>query len=188
MTDYRKLCIELFGTDDEAEIRKLAGKPRGRKKSLTEKDVLSALDMLKDGKTVAAAAEALGVSRQTLSSYLNKRAAGTEKIKLNYMYRQKVCSVLFIDFLNKKVTVTNRTNDILHRAFGVKEDPTWEDLEVFLSERCFPESRGNKKDLLKRLSLSCYDPLSVIEKTKGRTADDDQYFNIYYYGDKNGRN
>ena len=34
--DYRKLCMELFGTDDETELRKIAGRLRGgRKKALS---------------------------------------------------------------------------------------------------------------------------------------------------------
>ena len=39
-TDYRKLCIELFGTDDVAELKKIAEKVStnrnaGRKKKFT---------------------------------------------------------------------------------------------------------------------------------------------------------
>ena len=46
MKDYRKLCIELFGTDDENELRKIAGRLRGgRKKALTEKDIAFALEL-----------------------------------------------------------------------------------------------------------------------------------------------
>ena len=37
MTDYKKLCLELFGTDDEAELRKIAGRiASGRKKALSK--------------------------------------------------------------------------------------------------------------------------------------------------------
>ena len=44
MKDYRKLCIELFGTDDETELRKIAGRLRGgRKKALTENKANSGL-------------------------------------------------------------------------------------------------------------------------------------------------
>ena len=50
MKDYRKLCIELFGTDDETELRKIAGRLRGgRKKALTEKDIAFALELQTKG-------------------------------------------------------------------------------------------------------------------------------------------
>ena len=46
MKDYRKLCLELFGTDDEAELRKIAGRLRGgRKKALSEKDIALAVEL-----------------------------------------------------------------------------------------------------------------------------------------------
>lgn len=32
MTDYRKLCIDLFGTDNETELKDIAGRLKGRKK------------------------------------------------------------------------------------------------------------------------------------------------------------
>ena len=50
MKDYRELCIELFGTDDETELRKIAGRLRGgRKKALTEKDIAFALELQTKG-------------------------------------------------------------------------------------------------------------------------------------------
>lgn len=37
MDDYRRLCIKLFGTDDETELRRIAGRLRGgRKKALSD--------------------------------------------------------------------------------------------------------------------------------------------------------
>ena len=45
-TDYRKLCIELFGTDNVAELRKIAGKQKtGRKKTLTDTDIQKIIEM-----------------------------------------------------------------------------------------------------------------------------------------------
>ncbi|MEE0675323.1 MAG: VTT domain-containing protein, partial [Ruminococcus sp.] len=54
MKDYRKLCLELFGTDDEAELRKIAGRLRGgRKKALSEKDIALAVELQGKGKLSA---------------------------------------------------------------------------------------------------------------------------------------
>lgn len=73
MTDYRNLCIELFGTDDVNKIRKIARKKHsGRRNKLNDKDIEKALTMQKDGKTIEEIAKHFGVSRQTMSEHLNK--------------------------------------------------------------------------------------------------------------------
>ena len=179
MKDYRELCIELFGTDDETELRKIAGRLRGgRKKSLTEKDIDNAIKMQGRGMSTKKIAEHFGVSRQTISKYLNKPLDGDYVMRLNFMYKQKVCTEIYVDFEHKQIKIINRTNDIMKRAFGVNENPTWEDFESFLEERCFPNSRALKKIILQRIGVESYDPLQILELNKGRTAEDNQYINF----------
>ena len=179
MKDYRKLCIELFGTDDETELRKIAGRLRGgRKNSLTEKDIDNAIKMQGRGMSTKKIAVHFGVSRQTISKYLNKPLTGSYVMRLDFMYKQKVCTESYVDFENKQIKIINRTNDIMKRAFGVNENPTWEDFESFLEERCFPNSRALKKTILQRIGVESYDPLQILELNKGRTAEDNQYINF----------
>ena len=179
MKDYRKLCIELFGTDDENELRKIAGRLRGgRKKSLTEKDIENAIKMQGRGMSTKKIAEHFGVSRQTISKYLNKPLDGDYVMRLDFMFKQKVCTEIYVDFEHKQIKIINRTNDIMKRAFGVNENPTWEDFESFLEERCFPNSRAMKKTILQRIGVDSYDPLQILELNKGRTAEDNQYINF----------
>ena len=176
MKDYRELCIELFGTDDENELRKIAGRLRGgRKKSLTEKDIENAIKMQGRGMSTKKIAEHFGVSRQTISKYLNKPLDGDYVMRLDFMFRQKVCTEIYVDFANKQIKIINRTDDIMKRAFGVNENPTWEDFESFIEERCFPNSRALKKTILQRIGVDSYDPLQILELNKGRTAEDNQY-------------
>lgn len=40
-------------------------------------------------------------------------------MRMKYMHRDMLCSVIDIDFRHKKVYVTNKTDKILLRAFGV---------------------------------------------------------------------
>ena len=62
-TDYRKLCIELFGTDNVAELRKIAGKQKtGRKKTLTDTDIQKIIEMQQQGITTKEIAELAGVT------------------------------------------------------------------------------------------------------------------------------
>ena len=179
MKDYRKLCIELFGTDDETELRKIAGRLRGgRKKSLTEKDIDNAIKMQGRGMSTKKIADYFGVSRQTISKCLNKPLDGDYVMRLDFMFRQKVCTEIYVDFANKQIKIINRTDDIMKRAFGVNENPTWEDFESFLEERCFPNSRALKKTILQRIGVDSYDPLQILELNKGRTAEDNQYINF----------
>ena len=179
MKDYRKLCIELFGTDDENELRKIAGRLRGgRKKALTEKDIAFALELQTKGVGTKEIADYFGVSRQTISKYLNKPLTDSYVMRLDFMFKQKVCTEIYVDFEHKQIKIINRTNDIMKRAFGVKEKPTWEDFESFLEERCFPNSRALKKTILQRIGMDSYDPLQILEMNKGRTAEDNQYINF----------
>ncbi|MFR5875522.1 MAG: helix-turn-helix domain-containing protein [Eubacterium sp.] len=181
MTDYRKLCIDLFGTDDENELKKIAGRLRGgRKNSLTKNDIENAIKMQQKGKTTKEIAKHFGVSRQTISKYLNKPLSDDFVMRLDFMYKQKVCTEIYVDYQNEQIKIVNRTNDIMKRAFGVNENPTWQDFEDFLEERCLPKSRAMRKTVLSRIGIDSYDPIQILEKTKGRTAEDNQYINFTY--------
>ncbi len=71
MTDYRKLCIDLFGTDNETELKDIAGRLKGgRKNKLTETDVKNAIEMQKNGKTTAEIAQTFNVSRRQFQNIL----------------------------------------------------------------------------------------------------------------------
>ena len=176
MTDYRKLCIDLFGTDNETELKDIAGRLKsGRKNKLTETDVKNAIEMQKNGKTTAEIAQTFNVSRQTISKYLNKPLNGNYVMRLDFMFRQKVCTEIYVNFADNKIKIVNRTNDIMKRAFGINENPDWNDFEQFLEERCFPKSRAFRKTILKKIGADGYDTLQILEKTDGRTAEDNQY-------------
>ena len=57
--DYRKLCVELFGTDDVEKLKKIAQKAKdnhnaGRKQKFTEKEMNEIEKMLEKGMTMSA--------------------------------------------------------------------------------------------------------------------------------------
>ena len=99
-------------------------------------------------------------------------------LRLWYMYRQMVCTVIDVDEPNSKVKIYNYTDRLQYRAFGKIEKPTFKQYEEFLEERCFPESRDKMKLLLKEMGLPFYDPFLIIEKTEGRMAEDDFWLKI----------
>ena len=74
--------------------------------------------------------------------------------------------------------IRNYTDNLMFRAFGRIEEPTYQDYEEFLKSRCFPESRDKLKLVLKDLNLPFYDPFMIIQKTEGRMAEDDFWIKI----------
>ena len=194
-TDYRKLCLELFGTDDEQELRRIAEKLHrsnsrnaGRKKKFTPAEAEQMERLQAQGVSQQEIARQFGTSRQVVGRYLTPKPPKGCTLRLTYMYRQFPCTVIDVDFLNRELFIQNKTDDLLHRAFGVKEKPDWADLERFLWERCFPESRGDKKRLLEELGLKDYDPWQIAEKTQGRMADDEMWLKFRYFKRRDGVN
>lgn len=182
--DYRKLCVEIFGTDDENEIRRIASAvPKyepGRKKKFTENDIAELRSLYSNGMTIEMIAQKYNTSRQIVSKYLTEPIHSGCTMRMTYMYKKKPCTEIDIDFLNRKIYIQNKTNDILHRAFGVVENPTWTDFEQFIEGRCPPRTRGNIKEILKELSVPSYDPISIIELTKGKCVEDDMWIKLRY--------
>lgn len=184
-TDYRKLCLELFGTDQEQELRQIAktfklknARNAGRKKKYSDAEVEEMHRLRAEGTAVQEIADRFGTSRQVIGRYLTPDIHPECTMRMIYMYQTHPCTVIDVDFLNQKIYIQNHTNDLLHRAFGPIEKPTWKDFEQFLTDRCFPETRGDQKRLLQALGLTDYDPLQIVEKTQGRTADDALWLKI----------
>ena len=180
------MCIELFGTDNIDELRKIARKVKdnrnaGRKQKFTEKQIKEIEKLLEKGMTMNEVAKKYGTSRQIIDKYVNRPPQKYYTLRMTYMHGQNPCTIIDVDFLNERVIVKNRTDDMLHRAFGVVENPTWQQFQEFLKDRCFPETRGNLKSVLRDLNLDSYDPLQIVERTKGKTADDNLWLKFKYF-------
>ena len=106
---------------------------------------------------------------------LNKKKC---PMRLWYYYLNTVCTIIDVDTINQRVEIKNYTDNLIFRAFGRNEHPTFEDYEQFLRSRCFPEERDKMKLMLRELDIPFYDPLMIIEKTNGRMAEDDFWIKI----------
>ena len=186
-TDYRAICLELFGTDDVEKLKMIAKQIRqkntrnaGRKRKFNEAETEEMKRLQRAGMTVNDIARRFGTSRQVIGKYLNAPLPEGYTMRMTYMFRRQPCTTIDVDFLRRNIRIQNKTDDILHRAFGTNEQPTWDDFECFLQERCFPKTRGRLKDELRALGLDSYDPLQIVEKTNGRTAEDDLWLKIQY--------
>ena len=99
-------------------------------------------------------------------------------IRLFYMYKDMVCTLIDVDELIQDVKIKNYQRNIMYRAFGANEYPSYKDYQEFLESRCFPRERDNMKLALKELDLPFYDPFLIIEKTQGRMYEDDFWIRI----------
>ena len=109
-------------------------------------------------------------------------------MRMQFMHENELCTTIDVDFMNKKIYIKNHTDDMIHRAFGVVKNPTWEEFEGFLERRCFPKTRANLKNVLRDVGVSSYDPLQIIEKTQGRMAEDRQWIKISYLSKRGYQN
>jgi len=197
----RNQILEIFKTDNVDELKQIARKAEkydqlflkrrpvntrgaGRKAQFSEEDIEHMVGMLRNGDSIQDIALQFNTSRQTISKYLSpsKRFETDQFVtmRMKLMHENTLCTIIDIDFMHQQIYITNVTNDIIHRAFGVVKTPTWEDFEFFIESRCVPKSRSNIKNILRDIGVSSYDPLQIIEKTKGRMAEDNQWIEIIY--------
>ncbi|MCR5208641.1 MAG: helix-turn-helix domain-containing protein [Lachnospiraceae bacterium] len=99
-------------------------------------------------------------------------------IRLKYYYRDMLCTVIDVDEVRQKVYAINYTDNLLYRAFGRNEKPSFEEYEEFLESRCFPRSRDKMKLMIKEFDIPFYDPFLIIEKTEGRLEEDEFWIKI----------
>ena len=99
-------------------------------------------------------------------------------LRLWYMYKDRVCTLIDVDELRKQIFIKNYTENVLFCAFGAIQNPSYEAYESFLASRCFPQERDKMKLMLRELNLPFYEPLLIIEKTQGRMAEDDFWIRI----------
>lgn len=100
------------------------------------------------------------------------------RLRLAYMYHDKICAVIDVDESNRIVDVTNYTDMVIYRPFGNNTAPTYEEYEEFIESRCFPRTRDKMKLELEKLGIPFYDPILIIEKTQGRMEEDDFWIDI----------
>ena len=94
------------------------------------------------------------------------------------MKNEILCTLIDVNDVEQTVEIKNYTNNLMFRAFGKNEQPTYKDYEEFLRSRCFPETRDKLKLVLADLNLPFYDPFLIIQKTEGRMAEDDFWIKI----------
>lgn len=180
----------------------------GRKPVFTDVQIADIRAKREQGTRISILAEEYGVSRQTLSAYLNKKDQQIETVieslrlwrefnrpfqdvnvvdytmRMDFMCEDECCTQILVDFKHEKIKIKNTTDKIILCAFGINVNPTWEDFLEFVEDRCFPRTRDKLKLILKDLELDFYDPFYIVEKTKGHMGEDMQWIKVTYFNPK----
>lgn len=157
----------------ELEKNQIPKKGKKGRPSLERKSVLLVERLGNQGYSVREIERETGVSigaiSKILREYRRKKAVVRE---IEFMHDDKMCTRIFIYFIEERIEIENHTEDYIDRAFGCVEHPTWEQFMHFLEERCFPRTRDGMKHILRDLDVQSYDPWQIIQKTEGRMAED----------------
>lgn len=126
------------------------------------------------GHKIPAIAEQMQMTPDAVEAVI-KEVAKRSRIVYVFADREEPATVIDVCGLTREVKITNLTDEMLSRAFGIKEDPGWEDYEYFLESRCMPRTRYGIREELKGIGLDFYDPFLIVQKTRGRVYEDHQY-------------
>lgn len=91
---------------------------------------------------------------------------------LYYKNKDRITTKIVVDPIKKSVQIENYSDFPLELAFGVNKNPSFQDFEDFLEDRCFQRNCDGMKLRLRELRLDYYDPYLICKKTNGRLAGD----------------
>lgn len=132
------------------------------------------LSLCHQGQSVSDISTAVGLSPDITGKII---AEASQKSRILYVFMDREIPATVIDVcgLTRKVQIVNLTDDLLSRAFGIRENPDWKDYEEFLESRCMPRTRYGIREELRDLGVDSYDPFQIVEKTAGRVHGDGQW-------------
>lgn len=107
----------------------------------------------------------------TLISISVLRCLLLEKL-LRYMHKDKLVTKIWYDESNRTVHIENFTDDLIICAFGINENPTYEDFEAFSEYRCMPKTRFDLKYVLNKLDIPFWEPWILIRYNHGLMYND----------------
>ena len=115
--------------------------------------------------------------KQTMQEYKDTHNRN-KLLQLQFFHGDSLCTTILADETAEKVLIENHTSDPLYTAFGVNDDPDWQDYQSFLEERCIPKSRAGLQEYLNAIGIDEYHPLEIIRKTKGKMAEDRSWLEV----------
>ena len=162
-------------TLEELEQRKQGEKKirkKGRPSIGTEKKA-QVLALCRQGNSMRTIAAKTELALSTVHKIITEAARESKRVYV-YMDRDKPATIIEACWITHKVHIINFTDDMLSRAFGINENPNWEDFNEFLESRCMPRTRYGIREELNYMGIDVYDPFQIVEKTSGRVHGDGQ--------------
>ena len=121
---------------------------------------------------------------QKFTNFLDEKYQATDYKCVSFRLNDSSCYIKIESLTQSsdenlgEIKIKNYTDRIMFRAFGTNVEPTYDDYLVFLEDRCFPRTRDRLKLVLDDLGIPFYDPFLIVEKTKGKMAEDDFWIMI----------
>lgn len=115
--------------------------------------------------------------KTNIEEFLNTRKHH-KLIKLDYYNFDDLITTIIADYTDEVIKIKNHKDDIIHSAFGVRTNPSWDDYLEFLEDRCIPRTRDGLKHYLDTIGVDEYNPFEIIKKTQGRMAEDHQWVKV----------
>lgn len=162
-------------TREELEKRKQEEKkarPKGRPSTSAGKKA-QVLSLCRQGHSMRSIAGKTDLALSTVHKIITEASQESKRIYV-YMDRGRLATIIEACAITQKVHIINFTDDMLSRAFGVNENPGWEDYNAFMESRCMPRTRYGIREELKHMGIDVYDPFQIVEKTSGRVYGDGQ--------------
>lgn len=169
---YSDVVSELEDMKQNCTVREKTGRGKGRP-GVDEAVRAQVLALCRNGYTLREIGEKVQLAPSTVHKIVS-RASRESRTLYVYMDRETPATIIDACPLTEKVQIVNLTDDMLSRAFGVREQPTWEDYLEFLESRCMPRTRYGIREELNSYGIDSYDPFQIVEKTKGRVYGDGQ--------------
>lgn len=101
----------------------------GRKPKISEIELNSIRQRIEQGESISKIATEYGISRQALHARLAKQDS---IISLDYYIDGSCATRIDMDYRRETLHITNYAEKLSKRAFGIKSNPSWEDLEQFV--------------------------------------------------------
>lgn len=105
----------------------------GRKAVISEKEIDIIKKRVADGEKVTLIAKEYGISRQAL--YKRLKSVSRKQVMFEYLVNGNVTTRIEVDFDNEKIGIENFGSRISCYAFGINQNPDWEDFVYFLENR-----------------------------------------------------
>ena len=167
------LIQKAGGTAGSESVKNRVGIPAAWAKDMALTKEAPEVEMIyRDGEVVLR-------KKKSVIDFCQQAAQMGRQIKRYQYYNgEEPCTTIYADFISREIMIENHTDELIHRAFGRKDAPSWDDFLAFLEERCVPKTRCGLQYILEAAGLDEYDPVRLVEVSGGRMAEDHQWLAV----------